>query len=380
MSFRRQQRFIDSCSFGASLHDRFRRYFVVNITALTLVLSSCLPTPDVAVRNDGVLGAGGVFVVCEGLWRQNNSVLSWVGLDGTVVRDVVSVVNTSMDLGDTASDIVVRGDTIFIAVSTSRSIELFRRSSGLWIGRIPAPQGAEPYRMALADDSTIFVTNLTDDSITEVDIRNGRLRVERVPVGPAPEGIAVLRNRIFVANSGYGDLRSGEAGAGTVDVYARSDLSRVRRIDALPNAAAIVADADRNRIWVSYRNLPSRKDEVGGVALIDASSFEILRRWSMDAPRGLTLDRSSGDVFVLHSLGVSRIRGTSDTMSMVIRHRSGSGSDVWYSLAYQAEAGTLWIGNARSYVTDGEVLAYDTTGKRLLAAPVGLNPTAFAFR
>jgi len=234
--------------------------------------------------------------------------------------------------------------------------------------------------MALADDSTIFVTNLTDDSITEVDIRNGRLRVERVPVGPAPEGIAVLRNRIFVANSGYGDLRSGEAGAGTVDVYARSDLSRVRRIDALPNAAAIVADADRNRIWVSYRNLPSRKDEVGGVALIDASSFEILRRWSMDAPRGLSLDRSSGDVFVLHSLGVSRIRGTSDTMSMVIRHRSGSGSDVWYSLAYQAEAGTLWIGNARSYVTDGEVLAYDTTGKRLLAAPVGLNPTAFAFR
>lgn len=361
-------------------HRNLRWSVRVVVGSVGIALTSCLPTPDVSARNDGVLGDGGVYVVCEGLWRQNNSVLSWIGLDGTVVRDVVSAVNTSMDLGDTASDIVVRGDTIFIAVSTSRSIELFRKSTGAWIGRISAPQGAEPYRMALADDSTIFVTNLTDDSMTEVDIRNGRLRVERVSVGPAPEGIAVVRNRIFVANSGYGDLRSSETGAGTVDVYARSDLSRVRRIEALPNAAAVVADADRNRVWVSYRNLPSRKDEVGGVALLDASSFEILRRWSVDAPRGLSLDPRSGDAFVLHSLGVSRLRGTSDTMLTVIRHRSGSGSDVWYSLTYQSTTGTLWIGNARSYVTDGEVLAYDTTGKRLLTAPVGLNPTAFAFR
>jgi len=361
-------------------HRTIRRNVRAAVGSLGIVLTSCLPTPDVSVRSDGVLGDGGVYVVCEGLWRQNNSVLSWVGRDGTVVRDVVSVVNASMDLGDTASDIVVRGDTIFVAVSTSRSIELFRRSSGEWLGRILAPVGSEPYRMALADDSTVFVTNLTDDSITEVDIRHGRLRVDRVPVGPAPEGIAVIRNRIFVANSGYGDLRSSEQGAGTVDVFARSDLSRVRRIDSLPNAAAIVADANRNRIWVSYRNLPSRKHELGGVALIDASSFEVLRRWKLDAPRGLALDRTSGDAFVLHSLGVSRLRGTADTMSIIIPHRSGSGSDVWYSLAYQPDGGTLWIGNARSYVTDGEVLAYDTTGKRLLSAPVGLNPTAFAFR
>lgn len=357
-----------------------RVFHVLLVGCIGVILSSCLPTPDVTLRDDGVLGSGGVYVVCEGLWRQNNSVVSWVGLDGTVVRDVVSVVNPGMELGDTASDVIVRGDTIFVAVSTSRSIELFRRSSGEWLGRIAAPQGAEPYRMALADDSTIFVTNLTDDSITEVDIRHGRLRVDRVPVGPAPEGIAVLRNRIFVANSGYGDLRSTESGAGTVDVLSRSDLSRVRRIDSLPNVAALVADADRNRVWVSYRNLPSKKNETGGVALIDASSFATLRRWSVDAPRGLTLDTRTGDVFVLHNHGVSRIRSTNDTMSTIIRHRSGSGSDVWYSLAYQPDGATLWIGNARSYVTDGEVIVFDTTGNRQLAAPVGLNPTAFAFR
>jgi hypothetical protein len=53
------------------------------------------------------------------------------------------------------------------------------------------------------------------------------------------------------------------------------------------------------------------------------------------------------------------------------------GNDIWYSLGWWPSQSSLLVGNARSYVTDGEVLVLDRNGNERFRVAVGLNPTAF---
>lgn len=336
----------------------------------------CVPeptAPDVSGAAD--LRGGGTWVLCEGLWRQNNSVLSYVRADATVV-DVVSTVDPASRLGDTASDIVVKGDTIFVAVSGSRAIDVFDRRSGVKLARIRVDERKEPYRMVLANDSTLYCTNLNDDTFSEVDARTFVVRLASIPTGPAPEGIAATRTHVLVANSGLGDLRRAEPGAGTVTVYRRSDMLVERTLVGLPNVAEVRVDATRGRCWVSYRHYTSAVDSLGGVVEYDLTSFAERRRLRYRAPKALAVDPASGNVFVLHADGVDEIDATGTWR--VLTHRADAAS-VWYALGFDPRSGHLWIGDARGYVTAGDAVEFTRDGHEVSRSRVGINPTAFAF-
>ena len=305
--------------------------------------------------------------------------LSYVLANVQVVRDAVQSVNPGTRLGDTATDVVVHGNHMYVAVSASHTIEVFDRTTGVSNGRLRLSPAEEPYRLCFANDTTAYCTNLTDDSITEFNPKTLQTRVARVSVGPAPEGIASNGRHLFVANSGYGDLRVSEPLAGTVSVLLVQDLSLVKTIDGLPNAATVRCDVQRNRVWVSYRNLASKPQLLGGVALIDASTFEVLQRWTVKSPHGMSIDSTTGNAIVLHEDGVDEITPIETLTRRIIAHRSADGNDVWYGLGFDAASRILWIGNARAYVTDGECIAVDLSGTVIGRYPVGANPTAFAF-
>lgn len=305
--------------------------------------------------------------------------LSYVLSDVQVVRDAVQAVNPGNRLGDTATDVVVHGDRMYVAVSASHTIEVFDRVTGVAYGRLRLSSEEEPYRLCFANDTTAYCTNLTDDSITEFNPQTLQTRVVRVPVGPAPEGIASNGRHVFVANSGYGDLRVNEPLAGTLSVLSVIDLSVVAVVDSVPNAATVRCDASRNRVWVSYRNLASKSELLGGAVLIDASTFQILQRWAFRSPHGLVVDSVTGNAFILHEEGVDALTIGESLTRRVISHSSTQGNDVWYGLGFDATRRILWIGNARGYVTDGETIAVEMNGTIVGRYPVGANPTAFAF-
>lgn len=336
----------------------------------------CVPEP-MAPGPAGVadLRDGGTWVLCEGLWRQNNSVLSYVRPDATVV-DVVSAVDPASRLGDTASDIVVKGDTIFVAVSGSRAIDVFDRRSGVKLARIRVDERKEPYRMVLANDSTLYCTNLNDDTFSEIDARTFAIRLAAVPTGPAPEGIAATRTHVIVANSGLGDLRRTEPGAGTVTVYRRSDMLVERTLVGLPNVAEVRVDAARGRCWVSYRHYTSAVDSLGGVVEYDLATFAERRRIRYAAPKSMAVDPVSGDVFVLHANGVDVIDAAGTTR---VRSHRADASSVWYALGYDPRTGHLWICDAKGYVTAGDAVECTRDGHEVSRYRVGINPTAFAF-
>lgn len=346
-----------------------RSILLVTSAALTMLLCGCLPMPTEAPTGDGSVDGPGMFVLCEGLWRQDNSTLWFIGDDGHVVRDVVGTLNRGLRLGDTGSDIHVRGDTLWVVVSTSRSIEMFHRRSGLWLGRLRFADLREPYAMAFVNDSVAVCTFLNDASLAEFNARTLTVRVPRLEVGPAPEGIVVVGGRIYVANSGLGDLRRNEQGAGTVHVLVASDLSAVDTVRGLPNVMNVLEEPRTGRVWCTYRHFVSASDSLGGVVLYDPVQRRIVEHHRLRSPMSACVDPFTGALYVLHATGVSRITG--GRLSPVISRTS---SDAWYSLTWDRRASRLIIGNARNYVTDGEVIVVDTAGVVVRRVDVGINP------
>ncbi|MBU3742175.1 MAG: hypothetical protein FGM24_07795 [Candidatus Kapabacteria bacterium] len=345
------------------------------IIAVAALLACCVPAP---VPPDGgntfTAEPGGVWVLCEGLWRQNDSELWFASATGAT-GDVVQLMNPEAPLGDTGSDILRRGDTLFVAINGSRCIDVIHAVSGRRITRILLDGRKEPYRLALADDSTLYCSNLNDDSITEIDARTLDVRLLHVPVGPAPEGIAASSSIVAVANSGLGDLRRTEEGAGSVYIYRRFDMLRTHVIDGLINVASIRIDQPRNTMWVTYRHLPSQPDSLGGLVAFDLASYAERGRWRVAAPRALEIDRSTGDAYVLHADGIDVV--ATGALRRVAWHRS-QGDSVWYSLGIDPR-GSLWVGDAKSYRTPGDVIVLDRSGHEVRRMRVGRNPTAFAF-
>ncbi|MFM8772045.1 MAG: hypothetical protein ACKOE4_08545 [Candidatus Kapaibacterium sp.] len=334
------------------------------------VFTSCLPVPPDAAVDTARINGPGTFVLCEGVWRQDNATLCYIGDDGVRVGDVVSAVNIDLRLGDTGSDLLVRGDTMWVVVSTSRSIEMFHRRSGLWLGRLRFDDLREPYKMAFVNDSVAVCTFLNDASIAEFNARRLTDRVARVEVGPAPEGIAVVGGRIYVANSGLGDLRKNEKGAGTVTVLDASDLSVVGTIADLPNVQSIIADPTAARLWITYRSYPSQPEVPGGVVCYDLVQKRVAAQYRFTSVKGACIDRRSGTVYVMHGDGISAIRGS--VLSAVMKRAE---NEVWYGFGFDTRASRLLIGNARTYVTNGELIIADTTGVVLRRHDVGINPS-----
>lgn len=353
---------------------------VLGIAAAAVVCASCVRTPTEPAASQAFQPMqDGMYVVCEGLWRQDNSVLSYVDeMRSVAVRDVLAANAPGHRLGDTAGDVVVRGDTMFIAVATSHAIEVLRMSTGTWIARIEMPSTQQPRSIAIVNDSVAVCTNMNDDSFTLIDTRRLLLLANGVHVGPAPDGVAATTDKIFIGNSGFGDLRATEEGAGTVTVLSASDLTVMATIADLPNVAVLRTDRDRRRCWVSYRELPSHKDSLGGVALIDTRSLKIVARWRFAGMTSIDVDPVTGNCYALHAGGVDVISAERSTTQRLIA-KPTSNTDAWYAIGYQPSTRRLWIGNAKNYVIDGEVFAVAEDGSTVARGPVGLNPSAFAF-
>lgn len=351
---------------------------LLSVVAVVVLLTRCVPTPLPPEAGKDIMDTSGVFILCEGLWKQDNATLAMIGDGGKVVLDVPSAFNPSLRLGDTGSDVHLRGDNIYVVVNGSRSIEVIHRKTGAWQARMTFTDNREPYKLAFVNDSVAVCTFLNDNSIAEIDMRRLTIRVPRVEVGPAPEGIGVIGNQIYVANSGLGDLRSSEQGAGTVVILDRQELRAIDTIANLPNAMSIATDPTRNIVWISYRNLPSQPDSLGGVVALDARTRQVIRTWRYQSPRGIALDKRSGICYVLHEDGVDELSPRITKPLRILNHSSRAPNDIWYGLGVSPSRQMLYVCNARSYVTNGEVRIYRTDGELLKTVEVGVNPGGVA--
>ncbi len=179
-----------------------------------LFLNACKKDKPLSPKIPEIAGTKGIYVLCEGLWGQNNSALSYYDVaTKTVEKDIYSKVNKT-NLGETANDLKAYGSKMYCVVSGTQGeaksfIDVMDVATCKSLKRISfnsANDGYMPRYIAFYKDkayvsrydgkiSRIDTASLTVDA--ELQLMNGNFKAEGL------EGLAVANGKLYVTNSSH---------------------------------------------------------------------------------------------------------------------------------------------------------------------------------
>lgn len=355
--------------------NKFFYVFLLLKISIVFVLFSCSSENSSPIQQIDTTRENIVLVLCEGLWGFNNATISKINLNNfSVVNDFVGKANPNFKIGDIGNDLVVKGDTFFIVVTTSKVIEYFRLSTGKLLGFVTLDGNSAPRKLAFLNDSVCVVTDLYQDCIHLINIRSNKV-VGKIAVGPAPESIVIAGNFGYVVNSGYGDYRANEPKAGTISIVDFSNGKEVNNIWVGPNPVEAVLAKELNLLIVCYYNLPSlvAKDSVGGIAAFDLDSMT--KVWEIRVnSRSLYYDCLSRSLFYYRDGKLCTIDVTTNKEKVLLTNPNKS--ENWYSLTVDTKRNLVFIGNAMNYTVEGSLLIYNFWDSLSFfkKVEVGVNP------
>lgn len=150
-------------------------------------------TGDVTETNTAEL-----YVLCEGLFNQNNSSLMRFSFGNQrMVRDYFKTIN-HRGLGDTANDLAIYGNKIYIVVNVSSTVEVVDFQTGKSLKQIQllADNGSprEPRYITFHKEKAYVCSY--DGTVARIDTAS--LTIDAITsAGRNPDGICVLRQTVY---------------------------------------------------------------------------------------------------------------------------------------------------------------------------------------
>ncbi len=350
---------------------------------LIITLISCVETP--ADSDDTYIGEpqDGALILCEGLKGYNNSTLSRISLDDYSVEKNSFSKRTGENLGDTANDILVKGDTAFIAVTASNRIEIINISNGELINAIQLPDNFYPRKFALVDKYNAYFTNLRDHSITHFNPETFEIINQSIYCGFFPEDIEYFNGKLYIANSALGYFYKDDPLAGTISVMdeATKEISDFIKIGQ--NMQEIEISEKHNKLIALYYNT-YEKDSVGGIAALDISSMKITNHLKTN---GINLYKNSDDGRIYFFRQTPKGQQESGWRGIAYYDISEGRifdfieneikTEFWYGMEFRNNE--IWICNAKNFTVNGEVIILDYEGNELNRLETGINPNNVRF-
>lgn len=330
-----------------------------NIMILLFGLTSCVQPPAPLQDSSAKSAREAVYIVCEGIWGLNNSSLSRIdAITGDLDLDIFAQSN-GFSLGDLSNDLAIHGDTGLIAVSSSRTVERINLLNAKSLGRLQFNSKGEVRKICIINDSIAYVTRQLGNFISKINFKTMKILQDSITVGIAPEGIASYGNKLFVANSGYGDYLKHLDGASTISIVSIIDNEEMLKIGTGVNPLEIIVSERNQRFYVAYANLPSLRelyDSTGGIIEYDALSLKMLRHWKCN-PRSPVLNSAQDTILLINNRNIAAIDlKTGELIDKYIKNPSHT--DFWYSVSISENGDFIWIGNAKDYSGTSEVIQY----------------------
>ena len=177
---------------------KFRSLFLAVLCTLFMgvSLTSCSDDDD----DDEV--TTGVFILNEGKSENNNAGISVYNPETHAVTADVYMSQNDKGLGDTGQDMIQYGNYVYVTVyGSSRLVKLDK--AGVEVASLTfSAEDGQPRNMA-AEDGKLYVT-LYSGKVARINAVD--LKIEKyVQVGKNPEQIVEEDDKLFVANSGWGE-------------------------------------------------------------------------------------------------------------------------------------------------------------------------------
>ena len=270
-------------------------------------------------------------------------------------------------LGDTAQDIIVYGEKMYIAVYGESTIEV----TDLRAKSIKQIRTEGQPRYMVADGGKVYVTYY-NGYVARLDTAS--LEVEAtVPVGRNPEQLAIANNKIYVANSGGMDASTDVGYDKTVSVIDIPSFTETKKLDVVLNPGRVQVD-DQGYVYVvsigNYGDIPntlqridSRTDEV---SVLEA------------CPNATEMAYLDGVLYTYYSQYDANWNTTNtfisyDTNTGAVEEWIKDGTTIAKPYGLCSAGGNVYVSES-DFTSTGSIYGFDAAGRLILSAEAGLNP------
>lgn len=346
---------------------------ISSLVLIALVAVSCKKN-DPTIKDNLPLHDG-MMVLCEGLYQQNNSTLSFVNFNTNQALNNFFFNTSKRALGDTGNDMIRYGGKVYAIMNGSSTVEVISGVTGVTIKQISMMNGSvpkQPRSVAFYEDK--ILVSCYDGFVDVIDTTTYEIE-QRIQVGSNPEGLAVSNGKLYVANSGglnYPNLDS------TVSVVNLTNFTEETKITVGLNPSSVEVD-DQGDIYVitrgDFASVPSRLHKLN-------PSTNAVTHFAFDASSITRMNSNFLIGYADFASGENRVALFNPTTDVVTNasYIDLSGVQTLYGIAYHAGRNRVYISDAMDFVTTGYVFEFDpATGAQTQSYHVGLNPSKIVF-
>jgi len=365
------------------------------LLSCSLAIASCRKDPEPVPEEkeqltpDPASVLKGFYLVNEGNMNMNKASVDYLDLRaGIYRRNIYNEANPGIvkGLGDVANDIAVYGSKLYIVVNVSNKVEVLDVKTGKKIKQIDilncryitfhkGKAYVSAYLGTVGDPSAPrgIVAQIDTASLTEE---------RRVEVGRQPEEMAIVGEKLYVANSGGYSPPNYERIVSVLDL---NTFQVIKNIDVAINLHRIKADQYGDLYVTSrgnYYETPSK------LFVIDTRTETIKKSFDIGVSN-LAIDNDIayyyGTVFNYNTgqntIGYGTLNVKDEVLSTKKFITDGTEKNIMipYGIAVNPYNKDVYITDAKDYVSPGTLYCFDAGGKKKWSVTTGDIPAGFAF-
>lgn len=349
------------------------------LTLLTLCFVSCSSDDEVdyGTWTPPLSSTQGAFILNSGSQGSNNASLAFYNKETKKCNPTVfESLNNGLKLGDTAQDLIVAGDSMFIAMSGSELIYV-TDMNGKLVKKIVSERAGQVQkpRAFASDDKYVYVTYF-DGYVARIGRKTLELDAAQVKVGNNPENLKIANDKIYVANSGGMNYPNYDKTVSVIDI---ATFTKIKDIEVVLNPTKLEIDRKGNVYVISmgdYDNVPNTLQRINPNYSVDSLGNATLMKINPTGDKLYTIYAQYGAPSVDYKIYNIYYKKYLDG-SFVNNDVKFSASP--FTLDFDPATSEIYIGtsdyrtNAEMYIisTKGELVSHFNTG--------GLNPAGAFF-
>ena len=330
----------------------------------------------------------GFYLLNEGNMGSNKATLDYYDYTtATYKRNIFAEANPDITqgLGDVGNDLRIYGNRLYAVINCSNLIEVMDARSAKHIGQLNIPNCrylafADGYGYCTSYAGPVQIGNTQIGYVAKFDTATLRI-VDTCHVGFQPDGLEVVGNRLYVANSGGYLAPDYDSTLSVIDL---ASFKRVATIPVAPNLHRVQAD-HLGQLWVSSRgdyfdtssrlfclSLSSTTNSLDTLN-IPVSNFTILG----DSLCYISTEYSYETYEDVISYGIVDIR----THQLLTTYLITDGTTLVkpYGIAVHPTTREIYITDAGNYVTPGMLYCFSPQGILQWSVRTGDIPSAICF-
>ncbi|WP_113652673.1 YncE family protein [Pedobacter namyangjuensis] len=355
------------------------------LVGLTSILWSCrkddgiVPEEQEQLPGQTITAVNGLYVLNEGNWGAGRASLDYYDYaSGIYRRNIHGQINpdATLGLGDVGNDIKIYGSKMYIVVNGSNKVEILNVKTAQKIGEVDLTN----CRYVTFHKNKAYVTAY-EGVVAVIDTASLKLET-KINVGQQPEEMAVIGEKLYVANSGGYNAPNYERTISVIDLATNREIKKIDvginlhrlRVDQYGDIY-VTSRGDYGAVKSAIYVVDSKTETVKKKLDIEVSNFVI------DKDFAYVISTAWSNATQSETISYGKINVKDETILSGGFITDGTQADITkpYGIAVDPLSSDIYVTDARDYVTPGTLNCYDKTGKRKFSVTTGDIPAHLVF-